>query len=163
MEQSHAWEANSSTAIQKNPRISCNPKVHYSVNKIQAFFSVLGQINPLYAIPSHLFSVHLNITLPSKRRSPEWSLSFRVFTSQTVYITLFRPVWHMAGASHPRLFDHPDASWWEVNIAKLSCTIFRVSCYILALKSKFLPPHLILENSRPVYFPQYDWPSSIPV
>jgi len=51
MVQSSSWEANWFAATQEIPRISRNPKVHYSAEKHPPPVSILGQPNPVHDFP----------------------------------------------------------------------------------------------------------------
>jgi len=74
---SPSWEANWFATSQEIPRISRNPKVHYSTHKRPPPVSILGQPNPAHTPTSHLLEIRPNIIHPSKPRSPQWSLSLR--------------------------------------------------------------------------------------
>ena len=71
MVRSPSWEANCFAASQEIPRISRNPKVHYSTHKRPPSVSILGQPNPVHTPTSHLLQIHPNIH-PSTPRSPQW-------------------------------------------------------------------------------------------
>ena len=77
MVQSPSWEANWLVACQEIPRISRNPKVHYSTHKRPPPVSILGQPNPGHMHTSHLLEIRLNIIHPSTPTSPQWSPSLR--------------------------------------------------------------------------------------
>ena len=77
MVQSPSLEAKWFAASQEIPRISRNPKVHYSIHKRPPPVSILGQPNPVHIPTSHLLKIHPNIIHPSTPRSPQWSLSLR--------------------------------------------------------------------------------------
>ena len=89
MVQSPSWEANCFAASQKIPRISRNPKVHYSTHKRPPPVSVLGQPNPVHIPTSHLLEIHPNIMHPSTPRSPQW-----IFPSGFLTKTLYTPSPH---------------------------------------------------------------------
>ena len=77
MVQSPSWEANWFAASQEIPRISLNPKVHYSTHKRPPPFPMLGQTNPVHKPTSHLLEFRPNIIHPSTPRSPQWSPSLQ--------------------------------------------------------------------------------------
>jgi hypothetical protein len=72
MVQSPSWAANWLASSQEIPRISRNPKVHYSTHKRSPPVSILGQPNPVHIPTSHLLEIHPNIIHPSTPRSPQW-------------------------------------------------------------------------------------------
>jgi len=83
MEQIPSWEANWFAASQEIPRISRNPNVHYRTHKCPPPVPILSQLDPVRTPISHFLQIHLNIILPSKPRSPQWSLSG--FPTKAVY------------------------------------------------------------------------------
>ena len=91
MVQSPSWEANWFAASQQIPRISWNPKVHYSTHKRPPPVSILGQRNPVHIPTSHLLEIHPNIIHPSTPRSPQWSPSLR-FPQQDPIHPLASPI-----------------------------------------------------------------------
>ena len=106
MVQSPSWVANWFAASQEIPRISRNPKVHYSTHKRPPTLSILGQPNPVHIPTSHLLEIHSNIIHPSTPRSPQWSL-FLLFPRQDpIYPPLLIQTRHMTSPSHSSRFYH---------------------------------------------------------
>ena len=84
MVQSPSWEANRFAASQEIPRISRNPKVHYSTHKRPPPVPILAQPNPVHIPTSHLLEIRPNIIQPSTPRSPQWFFPFG-FPTKTLY------------------------------------------------------------------------------
>jgi len=87
MVQSISWEANWFAASQEIPRISRNPKVHYSTHKRPTAVSILGQPNPVHIPTPHLLEIHPNIIHPSTPNLPSGLLPSD-FPSKTLYTPL---------------------------------------------------------------------------
>ena len=116
MVQSPSWEANWFAVIQKLPRISRNPKVHYRTQKRLPTVSILGQPNPVHITTSHLLEIHPNIIHPSTPMSPQWSPSLRFPHQDTLHTPHLTHTRHMPSPSHSSPFYHPHNIGWGVQI-----------------------------------------------
>jgi hypothetical protein len=77
MEQSPSCKANRFAASKEIPRILCNQKVHYRIQKCPPPVSILGQLNLVHNPTSHFLKIRFIIILPSTPGSPQWSRSLR--------------------------------------------------------------------------------------
>ena len=91
MQQSPSWETNRFAASHEVPRILRNPKVHYRIYKCPPLVPILNQPEPVHTPTSHFLKIHINIILPCKPGSPQWSLSHR-FPTKTLYTPLPSPI-----------------------------------------------------------------------
>ena len=60
------------------------PEVHYRIHKSTALVSILSQIKPVHASPSHFLNVNFNIIIPSAPGSSKWDLSIRAYHQNPV-------------------------------------------------------------------------------
>ena len=96
-----------SAASQEITRILLNPKVHYRTHKFPPPLPTLSQLHPVPTTPSTFLKVHLNIILPSKSGSPQWSLSLRFPYQNPVHTSPLPHTRHMPRPSHSSRFYHP--------------------------------------------------------
>ena len=110
---------------------------------------ILSLMNPMCALWRFILisCLHLWLCLPSVFFPSH-------FSTKTMCISLLPHTCHM---HHPSLLPwchHPNNTWCGVQIMKiLSVEFSPVSCYLLPLKPKYLPQHLILDHPQPVFFP----------
>jgi hypothetical protein len=75
-------ETNSSSASHGISRTSWDLKYHYSLHKSSLFVLIMSQIDPVQAVPSHVFNSHFHITLSSASRSSKGSPSTNKVTER---------------------------------------------------------------------------------
>ena len=109
MVQSPSWAAS-----QEIPRISRNPKVHYSTHKRAPPVSVLGQPNPVHIPTSHLLKIRPNIIHPSTPRSPQWFLPPWFPQQDPIHPPLLTHALHMSSPSYSSRLYHPHNIGWGV-------------------------------------------------
>ena len=80
-----------SATSQEIPRISWNPKDHYSTQKCPPHLPILNQLHPVPTTPSHFLKIHLKIILPSTSGSRQCSISLS-FPYQNLVHTLPSPI-----------------------------------------------------------------------
>ena len=77
--------------INKLTCILFNPTVHHRLHQRLSPVSLLSQIDPVHASPSHL-NILFSSILPSTPGSSKWCLSFRFPHQNTVYASLLAPI-----------------------------------------------------------------------
>ena len=71
---------------------------------------------------------------------------------------------HMPSPSPSSLFGHPNNMWWGIQIIKLLVMQSSpLSCHLVPLMPKYLLQHPILEHIHPMFLPQWEKPSFIPI
>jgi hypothetical protein len=79
-------------------------------------------------------------------RSCEWSLPFRFSDLNFVRIFHLSHACYMPRPTHPPRFDHPNNTWWSVNVMKpLIMQSCQASRYFLPLRSKHSPQLPVLK------------------
>lgn len=74
-------------AGQEIPCILWNPKLHYSVHKGPPFIPIMSQMSPVHSLPIPFFKIHFDSIVHSILRCAKWSLFFRFFLQNPVYIS----------------------------------------------------------------------------
>ena len=88
------------------------------------------------------------------------------FPTKTVSTSTFRHICHIPRPSNSFWFDHPNNIWWGIQIMEiLIMQSFPLSCSLIPLRDKRLPPHPvgISEHPQPTFLPQCGWPSFTPI
>jgi len=93
-------------SLSKNSLLSLwNLKVHYCVHKSPPPDSILRQLNPVCPIDPYLTKVHLNVILPSSRRSSQCSLPFGPPNQNSVNTSSLPHACHMSCPLHAPGFN----------------------------------------------------------
>jgi hypothetical protein len=100
----------------KFPALYGNQKVHYRNHKCPPPVSILSQLSPVHTLTSHLLKIHLNIILPSKPASPQWSLSLRFPHQNPVHASPFSQPSCMSHPSHSKFKYFFQARIWDILI-----------------------------------------------
>jgi len=141
-----------------------NSKVHCRMHKQPRPVPILSQINPVQASPSHALKIHINIILPSTHRFSKWSLSLTSPHQNLVWTSPISPTYPMPWPTHSSLFDHTnDIGWGTQIIELLFVQSSPLPCYLVPLRSKYLPQHTILEHPQPMCLPHCERPSFTPI
>jgi len=118
-------------------------------------------------LPPILLKIYFNIILPSMPRFSKWSLSLN-FPHQNPVRTLSSALYvlycYMPRQSHFPSFHHPSNIWCWLQVMKLF--IMQSSpfpCYLVPLRSKYIPQRSILKHSQPLFLPHFERPSSTPI
>jgi hypothetical protein len=85
------------------------------------------------------------------------------FPQYPVCISALSLKFHRPCSFHSSWFYHPNNIWWGVQIITLLfMQSFLFPCYLVPLRTKYLPQHLILQHPRPMFLPQCDRPGFTP-
>ena len=114
-----SWEANMSSPSQEIPCILWNRKVHYRIEKHLPPVSIMSQISPSHAPPSHILKINFNIILLSMSKSCKRSLSPWSPHQNALFISPVAHTCQMPHPSHSSWLDHQKNIWWGVQIIKL--------------------------------------------
>jgi len=96
MGQNSTWEDHSFSANYENPRILCNPKVHYPLHNSLLLVFILRETISICTLKSYFLKAHFNIILPSTPRFPKWYLSLTFAQQFPVCIC---PIFHVCYTS----------------------------------------------------------------
>ena len=150
LEQSPTWEADSSSASQEIPRILRKQKLHYRTDTSPPLVLILNQISSVQAVrptawrPVSGLSSHLRLGLPT-------GLFPSGFPTKTLYAPPLSPIHNMP---RPTYFFficiiRVISIWWAVDNTKLLVTLYPpLPCYLVPLRTKYLPHHTILRHPQ---------------
>ena len=153
MQQSASWEAICSSATQELVCIVRNPKVHYRIHNSPQPIPLPGQINPVHARP--FISWRSNLVTHSH---PYLGLPSDLFPSGFPTKSLYAPLPSPTRATVPAnltLLHLLNNIWCAVQIMKLLIMYSSpLPCYLVPLKSKYLPQHHILRTNLKLHTTQ---------
>jgi hypothetical protein len=110
--------------------------------------SILSQMNP--STHSHPISLTYDIILPSMPRSSQWSPSFR-FSTKILHAYLTHS-YYIPHSSHPPWFDHPNYTWWRVQLwTSLLCSS-PASFHFTPLTAKYFSQYPVLKHPQFMLF-----------
>jgi hypothetical protein len=116
MEQSPPSETNTHSSRQEIPLPLWNQKVHYRVHRNPPLVPILSQVNPVN-FPHYFSKINSNIIIPSVPTSSR-GLFPSGFPTKSLYSRLFHAC-YILRTSHLTWLDHPNNTWWSVQIMKL--------------------------------------------
>jgi len=138
MEQNSSWEANSNSVCHEIPCLLWNLNVHYHLHNSPPLVPILSHMHPVHTVPPYFPVIHSNIILPFTPRSSKCSLRISNQNIACIY-HLFHPC-YMPHQSHSPWFDHPNNTWWSVEVIKLLIMQSSpASCPFLPLRPKYSP------------------------
>jgi len=163
MDQSPFWEANQFQASQEISRILWSPKVHYRIHKCPARHLSLYWAKSMRSIPPHptpwrsslILSSHLRLGLPS-------GLFLSGFPTKILYTPLLSPI-RATCPAHLILLDFITRIVLGEEYRSLSSSLCSFLHYLVPLRSKYSPQHLILQQPQPTFLPQCERPRFTPI
>jgi len=98
---------------------------------------ILSQLDPVHVSTSNFLKSHLNIFLPPTPGSSKWSLSLKFPHQNPVYTFPLPHTCFMPHPAHSSRFNHPNNTWWAVQIIKLIVMWFcPLLCYLVPLRCR---------------------------
>jgi len=91
-------------------------KIHYRIHNFPPSVHILSQLDPVHTSTSHFLKVYLNIILPSRPGSPNWSLFLTI--SHQNFVDTSPHVRYIPRPSHSSRFYHPNSIDSGVQIIK---------------------------------------------
>ena len=156
MQHSPSSEANRFSARQEIPHILWNPEVHYRIHKCPSPIPVLGQINPVLPLPSHVLKVQLNVSPPSTPGSSQV-----VPPSGLPTITLYTPLFSNIRATclaHLSLLDLNNRIIFGQEYRSLRSSL--CNFFYSFVTSSFVGPNILLckiiSNTLSLHYEKYD-------
>ena len=134
--------------------------VHYCIHRHLPPIPILSEINPIHASPFHFSKIHFAFILPPMPRFSKWFLSLRSPHQNCVFMSPVSHTWRIAPSISFVLitwiiFGEEYKSW-------ISSTS-PLPCYVVALRSKYLPQHPVPRHPQPVFLPQCERQSFTPI
>jgi hypothetical protein len=104
---------------------------------------------------SYVCNIYFNVILLSTSKPSKWSLSFKINHQSCACTSPLPHTCHMPRPSLSSWLDHPHNIWWGVQFMKLLIMqSFLFRCYVVRLRSKYRPLHLVFKHLQSTFLPQ---------
>ena len=106
----------------------------------------------------YFLQIRFNIVLPATPSFCKWSLSITSHQQIPLCTSCMSHTCHMPRPSHSSWFNDPNNIGWGANYA-----VFSSPYHLVPLRPKYIPQHPLLKLFQPLFLPEYERPSFIPM
>jgi len=154
MEQSFFFFEKLSSLAKQIPYILWKLMIHYHVHKSLPFVPVLSPINPVHTLPTDFFKTYHSIALPSVPRSSKWSLTL---------VSPPKPCMHLLSLYVPCALLISFFLIWPSGLFGEGYRSRRLLLSFLHSLFPYPSQHPLPENPQPMFFPQREILSFMPI